>query len=89
MNSLLYGTHMAGHTGRESDMQTATNHDETVHLVALTDAEATMLRGLVSHYRHSMLLDLRKGQLTESGIRQYRQDLAESGEIMVKLGGRS
>lgn len=54
--------------------------------VTLTDAELTLLRGLVGNYQRMMLLDLRKGSLTETGIRDYRRSLAEAGEVMCKLG---
>ena len=57
--------------------------------VTLTDAEIILLRGLVGSYRHMMLLDLRKGALTETGIRDYRRSLAEAGELMSKLEGRA
>ena len=46
-----------------------------------------LLKGLVGNYQRMMLLDLRKGALTEQGIRRYRADLAEAGELMAKLGG--
>lgn len=56
-------------------------------LVRLTHTERTMLKGLVGNYQRMMLLDLRKGALTETGIRDYRQSLAEAGELAAKLGG--
>lgn len=55
--------------------------------VNLTGEERILLRGLIAHYQHTMLLDIRKGALTEAGIRRYRADLAEAGELMCKLGG--
>ena len=55
--------------------------------VMLTADERILLRGLVGSYQHMMLLDLRKGSLTETGIRDYRRSLAEAGELMAKLGG--
>ena len=51
--------------------------------VVLTDAEIILLRGLVGSYQHMMLLDLRKGALTETGIRDYRRSLAEAGELTL------
>lgn len=57
--------------------------------VMLTAEERILLRGLLGSYQHMMLLDLRKGSLTETGIRDYRRSLAEAGELMVKLGGVS
>jgi hypothetical protein len=68
-------------------MNPATNFNDTVHLVALTDNDLSLIKGLIASYQHTMLLDLRKGALTEQGIRRYRADLAEAGELMVKLGG--
>jgi hypothetical protein len=53
--------------------------------VHLTAEERILLRGLVGSYQHMMLLDLRKGALTETGIRDYRRSLAEAGELMGKL----
>ena len=53
--------------------------------VMLTADERILLRGLVGSYQHMMLLDLRKGSLTETGIRDYRRSLAEAGELMGKL----
>ena len=53
--------------------------------VNLTAEERILLRGLVGSYQHMMLLDLRKGSLTETGIRDYRRSLAEAGELMGKL----
>jgi hypothetical protein len=53
--------------------------------VNLTGEERILLRGLVGSYQHMMLLDLRKGSLTETGIRDYRRSLAEAGELMGKL----
>jgi hypothetical protein len=61
--------------------------DLTTQTVALTADELTLLKGLVGNYQRLMLLDLRKGSLTETGIRNYRLALAEAGELMVKLGG--
>lgn len=55
--------------------------------VMLTGEERLLLKGLVGNYQRMMLLDLRKGALTEQGIRRYRADLAEAGELMAKLGG--
>ena len=57
--------------------------------VMLTGEERTLIRGLIGNYQLDMLRDLRKGALTEQGIRRYRGDLAEAGELMVKLGGRA
>ncbi len=62
---------------------------QPVMLIMLTAEERILLRGLVGSYQHMMLLDLRKGSLTETGIRDYRRSLAEAGELMVKLGGVS
>jgi len=56
-------------------------------LIRLSEQDITLLRGLIAGYQHAMLLDLRKGSLTETGIRDYRKSLAEAGEVMVKLGG--
>lgn len=53
--------------------------------VHLTAEERILLRGLLGSYQHMMLLDLRKGSLTETGIRDYRRSLAEAGELMGKL----
>ena len=53
--------------------------------VHLTAEERILLRGLLGSYTHMMLLDLRKGALTETGIRDYRRSLAEAGELMGKL----
>ena len=55
--------------------------------VPLTGEERLLLKGLVGNYQRMMLLDLRKGSLTETGIRNYRADLAKAGELMAKLGG--
>ena len=57
--------------------------------VHLTGEERILLRGLLGSYQHMMLLDLRKGSLTETGIRDYRRSLAEAGELMGKLECRS
>jgi hypothetical protein len=57
--------------------------------VMLTGEERILLRGLLGSYTHMMLLDLRNGSLTETGIRDYRRSLAEAGELMGKLGGVS
>jgi hypothetical protein len=53
----------------------------------LTGEDRLLLKGLVGNYQRMMLLDLRKGSLTETGIRNYRADLARAGELMAKLGG--
>jgi hypothetical protein len=66
-------------------MQTALNITDDLHLVALTGEDLTLLKGLVANYRRMMLLDLRKGALTETGIRDYRRSLAEADELMGKL----
>lgn len=56
--------------------------------VVLTSAQRTLMRGLIGGYQLSMLQDLRKGSLTETGIRNYRQSLAEAGELMAQLEDR-
>lgn len=66
-------------------MQTAT--DQLPITVTLTPAQARLLSGLVSSYQLELLHDLKKGALTETGIRNYRNDLAAAGEIVVALGG--
>lgn len=72
-----------GETGMNTDhILTIEDMERTV---TLTDAELTLLRGLVGNYQRMMLLDLRKGALTETGIRDYRRSLAEAGELMGKL----
>lgn len=53
--------------------------------VVLTDGDITLIKGLIAGYQHAMLIDLRKGSLTETGIRDYRRSLAEAGELMGKL----
>ena len=58
---------------------------QPVMLIMLTAEERILLRGLLGSYQHMMLLDLRKGSLTETGIRDYRRSLAEAGELMGKL----
>lgn len=55
--------------------------------IMLTGEERILLRGLVGNYQRMMLLDLRKGALTETGTRNYRADLAKAGELMAKLEG--
>jgi hypothetical protein len=68
-------------------MQTALNITDDLHLVALTGEDLTLLKGLIGSYQLDLLHDLRKGALTETGIRDYRRSLAEAGELMGKLGG--
>lgn len=57
--------------------------------VRLSGEDRNLLIGLLGDYRLRMLLDLKKGQLTESGIRSYRAALAESDLTLAKLEGRA
>jgi hypothetical protein len=57
--------------------------------VRLSGEDRTLLIGLLANYRLMMLLDLKKGQLTENGIRSYRAGLAEADAVLAKLEGRS
>ena len=57
--------------------------------VSLSGEDRTLLIGLLGDYRLRMLVDLKKGQLTESGIRSYRVALAESDLTLAKLEGRA
>ena len=57
--------------------------------VRLSGEDRTLLIGLLANYRLMMLLDLKKGQLTENGIRSYRAGLAETDAVLAKLEGRS
>ena len=57
--------------------------------VSLSGEDRTLLIGLLGNYRLMMLLDLKKGQLTEQGIRSYRAALAESDLTLAKLEGRA
>ena len=56
--------------------------------VRLSGEDRTLLIGLLANYRLMMLLDLKKGQLTENGIRSYRAGLAEADAVLAKLEGR-
>ena len=58
-------------------MQTAI--DQLPITVTLTPAQARLLSGLVSSYQLELLHDLKKGALTETGIRDYRRSLAKLG----------
>lgn len=44
-----------------------------------------LIEGLLADYQRRMLLDLRRGGLTEEGQRNYRQDLAIAGEALVEI----
>ena len=57
--------------------------------VRLSGEDRTLLIGLLANYPLMMLLDLKKGQLTENGIRSYRAGLAEADAVLAKLEGRS
>ena len=57
--------------------------------VRLSGEDRTLLIGLLANYRLMMLLDLKKGQLTEAGIRSYREGLAEADAVLAKLEGRA
>ena len=57
--------------------------------VRLSGEDRTLLIGLLANYRLMMLLDLKKGQLTENGIRSYREGLAAADAVLAKLEGRS
>ncbi len=57
--------------------------------VRLSGEDRTLLIGLLGNYRLMMLLDLKKGELTEQGIRSYRAALAESDLTLAKLEGRA
>ena len=56
--------------------------------VRLSGEDRTLLIGLLGNYRLMMLLDLKKGALTEQGIRSYRAALAEADAVLAKLEGR-
>lgn len=57
--------------------------------VRLSGEDRTLLIGLLGNYRLMMLLDLKKGELTERVIRSYRASLAESDLTLAKLEGRA
>ncbi len=54
----------------------------------LTPDHWLLIEGLLADYQRRMLLDLRRGGLTETGERNYRQDLAIAGEALVEIRGR-
>ena len=57
--------------------------------VRLSGEDRTLLIGLLANYRLMMLLDLKKGQLTENCIRSHREGLADADAVLAKLEGRS
>jgi hypothetical protein len=57
--------------------------------VRLSGEDRTLLLGLLGNYRLMLLIDLKKGALTETGIRNYRQSLAEADAVVAKLEGRA
>ena len=57
--------------------------------VRLSGEDRTLLIGLLANYRLMMLIEKKKGQLTENGIRSYRAGLAEADAVLAKLEGRS
>ena len=51
----------------------------------LTRDHWLLIEGLLADYQRRMLLDLKRGGLTETGVTNYRRDLALAGEALVVI----